>query len=371
MSINIAVISCGRSDYSIYLPLIKRLKKDPFFELDIIAFGTHVSEFYDKTVNMFYDDGFEVAYELESLVLGDSPEAISSAMGLTVTKFSSLWAQEDYDLIVVLGDRYEMFSAIAASVPFNIPVAHLHGGETTEGIYDYIFRHCITTMSKLHFVSTPRHAKRVEQLKNSEEYIYHVGAPALDNLNDLDLLSISEFKKEWNIDLNKPTVLVTFHPETLNIENNVKYVRELCNAMDSIDKQFVVTLPNNDTMGTVVRAEILKFTKKDKNKYKVVEVLGAVGYYTCMKHCNYVLGNSSSGIIEAASFDKYVINIADRQKGRDAGPNVLHVPADADAITDMADKIEQMPDYTDGNIYGDGTSSDQIITILKEKFSSN
>lgn len=371
MTMKVALISCGRSDYSIYLPLIKKLNADPFFNLDIIAFGTHVSQFYDRTVDMFYKDGFEVAYELESLVLGDSPEAISTAMGLTTIKFSSIWAREDYDMILVLGDRYEMFSAIAASIPFNIPVGHLHGGEATEGLYDDIFRHSITTMSKVHFVSTPNHGKRVAQiLGRDDKHIYHVGAPALDNLNDLKLLSIEEFKEVWNIDLSKPTALVTFHPETIAIHKNVEYVRELCKAMDRLDKQFIITMPNNDTMGTVVRKEILDFVGDNTEKYKIVEVLGAVGYYSCMRHCEFLLGNTSSGIVEAASFDRYVINLADRQKGREAGANVIHVPAEADAIVDAANKIAELPPFTDGNIYGNGDTCDKMLAIMKDYYNN-
>lgn len=364
----VALISCGRSDYSIYLPLMKKLKKDPFFELSIIAFGTHVSRFYQRTVDMFYKDGFKVAYELESLVLGDSPEAISSAMGLTTIKFSSIWARENYDIIIVLGDRYEMFSAIAASVPFNIPVAHLHGGETTEGAFDDMFRHSITTMSKLHFVSTPGHAKRVEQILGKNNSIFHVGAPALDNLHDLQLLSKSEFLDIWNIDLNKPSVLVTYHPETIAGDKNMENIKELCKAMYLLDKQFIITMPNNDTMGTAVREEILNFVGSNTEKYKVVEVLGAVGYYSCMSHCDFLLGNTSSGIVEAASFKKYVINLGDRQKGREAGTNVINVRAEADLIVNMANKIYNLPPFTDGNIYGNGNTCDKILTVMKKYY---
>jgi GDP/UDP-N,N'-diacetylbacillosamine 2-epimerase (hydrolysing) len=350
---------------------MKKLKDDPFFNLNIIAFGTHVSQFYGRTVDMFYRDGFSVAYELESLILGDSPEAISTAMGLTITKFSSIWAHEDYDMIIVLGDRYEMFSAIAASVPFIIPVAHLHGGETTEGAFDDMFRHSITAMSKLHFVSTHGHAKRVEQIIGRNEHIFHVGAPALDNLNDLELLSIKKFRDVWNIDLAKPTVLVTYHPETVASNRNVEYVRELCKAMNRLDKQFVITMPNNDTMGTVIRSELLSFVGSNTYKYKIVEVLGAVGYYSCMKHCEFLLGNTSSGIIEAASFRRYVINIGDRQKGREAGANVLHVAAEANAIVETANKIATLPSFTDGNIYGDGDTTGKMLTIMKDFYYNN
>jgi len=364
----IALISCGRSDYSIYLPLMRKLQTDLFFDLNIIAFGTHLSHFYDRTVDLFYKDGFEVTYELESLVLGDSPEAISTAMGLTTIKFSSIWASQNYDMIIVLGDRFEMFSAIAASIPFNIPVAHLHGGETTEGAFDDVFRHSITSMSKLHFVSTQGHAKRVEQIIGKNKHIYHIGAPALDNLNDLKLLSVQEFKEVWNIDLSKPTVLVTYHPETIASNKNLEYVKELCKAMERLDKQFVITMPNNDTMGTVIRKEILNFVGDNSEKYKIVEVLGAKGYYSCMHHCNFLLGNTSSGIIEAASFNRYVINIGDRQKGREAGANVIHTPAEVSAIVEAANKIEKLPSFTDGNIYGNGDTCNKMLPIIKSYY---
>jgi GDP/UDP-N,N'-diacetylbacillosamine 2-epimerase (hydrolysing) len=363
----IALISCGRSDYSIYLPLMKKFRDDSYFNLDVIAFGTHVSRFYDKTVNQFYNDGFHVAHEVESLILGDSPEAIGTAMGLTTLKFSAIWAKENYDIIVVLGDRFEMFSAIAASVPFNIPVAHLHGGETTLGAIDDKFRHCITSMSTYHFVTTENHKKRVIDIIGSSKNVFSVGAPALDNLHDLNLLSKEEFYKTWDIDMSVPTVLTTFHPETVALDKNEAYIKELIKVIDQIDKQFVITLPNNDTMATMIREYIIDFAKDNPQKCKVVEVLGAVGYYSCMKHADFLLGNTSSGIIEAASFAKYVINVGDRQKGRDAGRNVIHVPVDADQILKAVMEVEKLPTLNGENIYGNGTATSQIIQILKKK----
>jgi len=363
---NIALISCGRSDYSIYLPLMKKLKADDYFNLDIIAFGTHVSRFYDRTVNKFYEDGFDVAYEVESIVLGDSSEAISSSMGLTIVKFSSIWARENYDLIIVLGDRYEMFSAIAASVSFNIPVAHLHGGETTLGAIDDKFRHCITSMSKFHFVTTETHKKRVRDILGHSLDIHNVGAPSLDNLREIELLSKEDFKNEWGIDLKKPTVLTTFHPETVALEKNEEYIKELIKAIDQINKQFVITLPNNDTMGTLIRDYLKEYGTNHMDKCHIVEVLGTVGYYSCMKHCDYLLGNTSSGIIEAASLNKYVINVGDRQKGRDAGKNVIHVKANHREILEAAERIDKLPDFSGENIYGDGTASEKIVEVLKQ-----
>ncbi len=364
----VAVISCGRSDYSIYLPILKKLKEDSFFELQIIAFGTHVSHFFGKTVEMFYKDGFNVAHEVESLILGDSPEAVSTGMGATIIKFSSIWARENYDLIMVLGDRFEMFSAIASSVPFNIPVAHLHGGETTLGAIDDKFRHCITSMSQFHFATTDGHAKRISEIIGSNKGVYNVGAPALDNLKDLNLLSIQEFKKLWGIDMSIPTVLFTFHPETVAIDQNIKYLREICKAMDALDYRFLITMPNHDTFGSSVRDEILNFTQSDPEKYKVVEVLGAMGYYSAMTHCEFLLGNTSSGIIEAASFKKYVINVGDRQKGRQSGSNVIHVPASKQNILSAVEHIKSQPELNAENIYGNGSAAEQILDILSNYF---
>jgi GDP/UDP-N,N'-diacetylbacillosamine 2-epimerase (hydrolysing) len=367
----IALISCGRSDYSIYLPLMRKLQTDSFFDLNIIAFGTHVSHFYDRTVDLFYKDGFEVSYELESLVLGDSPEAISTAMGLTTVKFSSIWSRENYDMIIVLGDRYEMFSAIVASIPFNIPVTHLYGGDTTLGAFDDIFRHSITLMSKLHLVSLPSCADRVKQITGTSEGIHVVGVINLDSLDQIKILSKQEFKQIWNIDLSIPTVLVTYHPETIALKNNIESIKELCKAMDQINKQFVITMPNNDTMGTEIRTEILNFIGSNTEKYKIVEVLGTSGYYSCIKHCDFLLGNTSSGITEAASFHKYVINLGNRQKGRMAGENVFHVPLKEDKILKAVKKIVDLPPFTKPNIYHKENSTGSIISALKTFHNNN
>lgn len=363
----VALISCGRSDYSIYLPLLKKLDADSEINMDIIAFGTHVSNFYGHTVDMFKKDGFHVAEEIESLVLGDSPDSIATAMGLTMIKFSRLWEKNNYDCIVVLGDRFEMFSAIAASVPFNIPVAHLHGGETTLGAIDDKFRHCITSMSTLHFVTTQDHADRVAQIMNSDKNIFNVGAPALDNLKDIELMSKEEFLSTFGVDLNKPTILTTFHPETVNLAKNIEYTDELVETFKSIEGyQLLITMPNADTMGTMVRDKLNAFID-DCDYATGVEILGARGYYSCMEYCSMLLGNTSSGIIEAASFGKYVINIGDRQKGRSFGENVIHSGIVKSELLQHIQQISSKPQLDRKNIYGDGTATEKIVQIMKEK----
>ena len=362
---NIFVLTSSRADYSIYLPLLKKLKSDDYFQLKIIAFGTHLSLNHRYTVDEIIKDGFEIVHKIDTLPKGDSPKMIAGSMALAISKFASIWEseKENIDLIFCLGDRYEMFAAVTASVPFNIPVAHLHGGETTLGAIDNSFRNSITSMSNFHFVSTEKNAKRVEQITNSKNHVYIVGAMALDNLYEIKLLSKEEFKDKFSITLKEPA-LVTFHPETIAYQKNEHYINELLIALYEVEKQIVITMPNADTGNELMRERILDFVKIKNNAY-VVESLGTQGYFSCIEHSAFLLGNSSSGIIEAASFGKYVIDLGFRQKGRETGKNVIHCDFKKDEILDVIKKIKTLPPLKRENIYGDGKSSEKIISILK------
>lgn len=362
---NIVVLTSSRADYGIYLPLLKKLKNDVFFNLKIVVFGTHLSEKYGMTIRQIYKDGFEVDYKIETLLEGDSPEIISKSMALTIDKFAELWTKEKplVDLIFCLGDRYEMFAAVCAATPFNIPVAHLHGGETTLGAIDNSFRHSITAMSKIHFASTEKNAKRITEIIGTDNNVYDVGALSLDNLHDLKILNVQEFYEKFNIKLQQP-ILVTFHPETVNYEKNEEYIDELILALNTLDKQILITMPNADTMGSVIRQRLLEF-EKETNNVITIESLGTEGYFSCLSHCAFVLGNSSSGIIEAASFGKYVINLGNRQLGRDAGNNVIHCEIQKEKIIAAINLINLLPQPNNNNIYGDGNTGQKIISILK------
>ena len=363
----LAILTSSRADYGIYLPLLKKINSDAFFNCKIIAFGTHLSEKYGNTINQIYADGFDVAYKIETLLNTDSPEMISKSMALTIEKFSEVWTKEkrSLDYIVCLGDRYEMFAAVAASIPFNIPIVHIHGGETTLGAIDNSFRHSLTAMSKLHFASTKSHAERVSQIVGTEDGVYNVGALSLDNLNDIHILNNIEFKQKFNIELNNP-VLVTFHPETVAYEKNEEYVSELISALSTLDKQIIITMPNADTMGNVIREKLVEFAKQKENVFPV-ESLGTQGYFSCLHHCAFVLGNSSSGIIEAASCGKYVINVGNRQEGRDAGHNIIHCEIKHNKIIESINKISKLAPLSNNNIYGDGHTANKIISILKNQ----
>lgn len=362
----IAVLTSSRADYGIYLPLLKRLKKDKYFSLKIIAFGTHLSTFHGYTLKQIEAGGFNIYAKVESLITGDSPEAIASSIGLTTIKFSSLWNEEqhDLDLIICLGDRYEMFAAVSASIPFNIPVAHIHGGETTLGAIDNKFRHALTLMSDYHFTSTDSYASKVKQLVGHGNNVYNVSALSLDNLNEMKLLNMEQFKRKYAIDLSIPTALVTFHPETISFEKNEYYANELISALEKLEHQLIITMPNADTMGNHIRMKLREFVSKRKNTF-AVESFGTLGYFSSMKHCAFVLGNSSSGIIEAASFAKYAINIGDRQKGRECGKNVIHCPIKSNEILKAVKQINHSPKLNNKNIYGNGNAAEKIIKVLR------
>ncbi len=363
------VLSSSRADFGIYLPLLKKVKNDPFFHLEILAFGSHLSKFHGHSIDQINEEGFKVDHTISSLLTGDGPVDIATSFSLTSLKFAEFWKlhKEDFDCVIVLGDRFEMAAAVIAGIPFNIRFAHLFGGETTLGAIDNIYRDLITLASKLQFVSLPAFKERVGHLINSTNFNCHViGSLSLDNLAEIKLLSTDEFYKKWQIDLNKKTVLITVHPETVAFDRNSEFATAVFEALSIIgkEKQLVVTMPNADTAGTVFRKmfEDLKTVLGD-NVF-LVENFGIQSYFTCMKYAGLMIGNTSSGITEAASFSKYVLNLGDRQKGRLAGDNVLQVAFDCKQIVDLTDTyFGQL--FPGRNIYLKGSAADNIISVLK------
>lgn len=366
----IAILTSSRADYGIYLPLLKVMKQDPYFDLEIIAFGTHLSPFHGYTLNQIISDGFEVSHQIESMLAGDTPNAISTAMALTTLKFADFWKDHQYhfDLVFCLGDRYEMFAAVTAGIPFNIPFAHLHGGEKTLGAIDNIFRHTITLASRYHFVSCEEHANRVSELIESDKNVFNVGSLSLDNLKTLPILSKEEFFSHFGVDLNKPTILLTVHPETLSPVENAAHADELGKTLLELENyQVLITLPNADTNGSVIRRRFLQLPDESNQRISCHENLGPQGYFTAMKYCAFLLGNTSSGIIEAASFHKWVINLGNRQEGRQQSNNTINIPFKQERILEKINIIEQYPAYTGTNVYFQVNVANNILTILKEQ----
>lgn len=365
----VSVLTSSRADYGIYLPLLKRLRDDPFFDLELIVFGTHLSKLHGYTLTEIQADGYEAYVTIDSMALSDSPEAIAGAMGQTIVRFASYWAEakDRIQLAICLGDRFEMFSAVSASVPFNIPFAHISGGETTIGAIDDSFRHSLTHMAKYHFTSTQEHFDRVVQLLGFKEGVYNVGALGLDNLEKFEPYSGAEFEYRFGIDIDENTILVTLHPETRALEKVEEYARIVAESL-AVESDFkaLITMPNADTAGTKIRKVFHELKGNHSDRIVEVENLGTRGYFTAMSRCGFLLGNSSSGIVEASSFGKYVINLGDRQKGRPTGPNVMNVIFDREELRAAMIRIRELPYLGRENIYFRGGASRRIVEVLKE-----
>jgi GDP/UDP-N,N'-diacetylbacillosamine 2-epimerase (hydrolysing) len=364
----IGVLTSSRADFGIYLPLLKKLKNDSFFELELIVFGTHLSLFHGHTLNDIESAGFKAGYKIETVPAGDSAKEIAASVGFTFAKFGSFWAEHatSFNLVFCLGDRYEMFAAVLSALPFNIKFAHLHGGEKTLGAIDNVYRHAISHASVLHFTSTEVYANRLKEMLDEKEHVYNAGSLSLDNLSDLALYTAEEFQQKWNIELSSKPVLVTFHPETVKPEKNEAYANELANLISELSHEVVITMPNADTAGNQVR-KIFAEKLSGLPHVKMIENFGTQGYFTLLKHCLFVMGNSSSGIIEAASFGKHVLNIGDRQKGRLQSGNVINTAIDKKAMKEACQTILQKGEFKGENIYhSKGSVAGFIVTQLKK-----
>lgn len=318
----LGVVSVARSDYGIYHPLLRKIVVDRELKLQLYVAGSHLAQEFGLTVGEIERDGFPIFRRLETLLGADSPEAIAKSIGVGVSRFAEAFATERPDLLVVLGDRFDMYPACVAAVPYKLPVAHIHGGELTFGAIDDALRHSMTKLSHLHFASTDEYARRIRQMGEEPWRITVSGALSLDNLASFTPLSTAEIEKRWSLQLGSPFLLATYHPVTLEPEHTVFQVREFLTALDTVGLPTVITFPNADTNGRAV-IQILKDFAGTHPQIQLVQNLGIHGYFSLMKLASAMVGNSSSGILEAASFKLPVVNIGSRQEGRSRGKNVI------------------------------------------------
>jgi len=363
----IGILTSSRADYGIYLPLLDKLKNDDFFELEIIVFGTHLSKEHGYTISDIKKDNYKKIHEIKSLIEDDSKKGIVISYGTTVFKFAEFWKNNKYDLVFSLGDRFEMSAAVQSSIPFGIKLAHIHGGETTLGAIDNIYRHQITLASDIHFVTTTKNKLKVKSLKGNIKKIYNVGSLSLNNIDKFQPIDKLIFFNNFKIP-NAPFVLVTFHPETVSVNNNLSYVKEIKSALFSLSKKIniIITMPNADTLGSLYRKELKDLKIKNPNTIFLIENFGKINYFNAMHYAEILIGNTSSGIIEAASFKKYVINVGDRQKGRTFGKNVYNVKFKSKDIINLTYNLLNKNDFNGSNIYFKNDSADRIIKILKK-----
>lgn len=363
----VGVVTVGRSDFGIYLPVLRAMRRRPEFNVRLIVSGAHLSAEYGDTAAEIGRQGFSIDDTVEMLLACDSPSAIAKSMGLGMIGFADLYARQKFDLLLLVGDRFEMHAAAAAAVPFQIPIAHIHGGEVTEGAIDDALRHAITKYSHLHFVSTEEYARRVIQLGEEPWRVTVSGAPSLDNLKEVRLLSRAELSERLGISLDQPPVLATYHPVTRQWQQVENHVGELLAALETLTETIVFTKPNADTRSRTVMRAIEEFVARRENAV-LVDNLGTRAYFSLMREARCMVGNSSSGIIEAASFELPVVNVGDRQAGRVRGANVIDVPEEREAISAALRQAcsEQFRQNLRGlvNPYGTGRAAEIIAQML-------
>jgi len=369
----ICVVTGTRAEYHLLYPLIKAIQREPAFELRLAVTGAHLSEKYGSTYKDIERDGFQIDIAVPILSDTDDPNAINEAMSRAILGFSQALREDRPDLMILLGDRYELLSAAIAAMNYRIPIAHLYGGETTEGAIDECIRHAITKMSCLHFTSCETYRKRVIQLGEAPERVFNVGAIGLENIKNVKRISLSELEESLNFSLDRPFGVVTFHPVTLEESTAGSQMEELLQALDRCKElKIIFTKANADSGGIRINQMIDRYVSSHVNSAKAVYSLGMVRYLTALGYAAVVIGNSSSGIIETPSFRVPTVNIGDRQKGRIQAKNILNCDPKAEDIyrTIVQALSKEFREYVQDTVspYGDGNVSSKIIMQIKGAF---
>jgi len=369
----ICVFTGTRAEYGLLYPLIKKIQKSKDFELQLIVSGIHLSSEFGLTYKQIEADGFKIDEKVEILLSSDTDEGVCKTMGVALISLTDSLRRLKPDLFIVLGDRYETFAASITAYTMKIPIAHIHGGETTEGAFDEAYRHSITKMSYLHFTSTEVYKHRVIQLGESPERVFNVGAIGLDNINELQLMSKEELEKELRFSLEeKKNIIVTFHPTTLEQKTSLENTKQLLKTLEQMNGiNILFTKSNADSQGRRINELLAEFSEKNPQKSKLMDSLGQLRYLSCLKHFDCVIGNSSSGIIEAPYFKTPTLNIGDRQKGRVKPESVIDCnPYSLDIKRAIEKAFSQEFQSSINKLdlpYGDGHASDKIMDILRSE----
>jgi UDP-hydrolysing UDP-N-acetyl-D-glucosamine 2-epimerase len=364
----VGVVTVARSDYGIYRPVLRALAARDGLRPVLFVGGSHLLARFGSTVDEIEADDFAIAELVDFLLDDDSPLSVAVSLGRGVEWFAEAFDRVRPDLLLVLGDRFEMFAAAAAALPLRIPLAHVHGGELTEGALDDSIRHAISKLSHLHFVSTAEHGTRVRQLGEEEWRITVSGAPALDAIRELRPLGAAELRRRFGLVLERPTLLVTFHPETLEPGRSEAHAREVFAAVADSGFDAVFTYPNADAGHRGLSRLVDEVAASDEERFRIVRSLGSDAYFSVLSRVAAMVGNSSSGILEAASFALPVVNVGSRQDGRLRAANVIDVAPERGAVGEAISRATSDAFRQElaglGNPYGDGRASGRIADVL-------
>jgi len=366
----ICVVTGSRAEYGLLYWLVKEIEADADLELQIIVTGMHLSRKFGSTYKIIEKD-FKINKKVNMFLSLDSSISISRSMSIAQLSFSKAYKKLRPDLIVVLGDRYEIFSAVCSAMISQIPIAHLHGGELTEGAIDEAIRHSITKMSHIHFTASEEYSKRVIQLGEHPSKVFNVGGIGIENIKRLKLLTKTEFERSINFKLNDKNILISFHPVTLEKNTSKKQFQEIIKSIHSLkNTNIIFTKANSDIGGKIINQMIDQYTLKYPNKSIGITSLGQVKYLSAMKYVDLIIGNSSSGLIEAPSFKIATINIGDRQRGRIKAKSVIDcLPYKTNIIKGIkkaySAKFQKLLKNVK-NPYDNGSASKKIIKVLKK-----
>ncbi len=367
----VCIATATRAEWGTLRPLAIKIKQDNKYNLVIFATGTHFCQEFGNTYTEIINDGFEITERIDIQLYAESPAAVSKTLGLTVIGFADAFARHSIDLLIVMGDRYEMLGVCIAAMNAKIPIAHLAGGDLTEGAIDDAIRHCITKLSYLHFTSCDSSRKRVIQLGESPERVFAVGELGIDNIRELTLMSKEKLSESLNYDItNTKYGVITFHPETLGLGELKQQSQAILSALNEFpDLKFIATKSNADEGGTYINQIFEEQSKVMKNFY-LTPSLGNLRYLSLLKHASFVLGNSSSGIVEAPYFEIPTINIGSRQQGRIQSKSVINCEYNKESIVRAIHRAlsnEYLAEiHAQDCPYGDGHASEKIVAALHE-----
>jgi len=366
---NIVVLTTSRADFSIYQSVLRALDAHPDIAPSLLVTGMHMSEDFGYTFTEVEKSGWPIAASFDCLADGDAAENIGESMGRATIGAADALADIDADMLMVLGDRFEMAAAALAAVPCGLPICHLHGGEETEGAMDNVLRHMLTKISHLHCCATELAATRIRQMGEAPERVIVSGAPALDNIAAVPRLSRAELAEQFCLPAEGDFALITYHPVTLDLEATASEIEALFETIRQTGINCVFTAANADTAGRALNAKIEAFVA-DTPGQMLIGHMGAKGYYSAMEQAAMMIGNSSSGILEAASFGLPVVNIGDRQKGREVSTNVIQTAGIVSDLTAAITKARSAEFRSlcaaRENVYGDGKAADKIVGAVAD-----
>lgn len=365
----ILVVTGTRAEYGLLYWTMKEIQKDKDLQLQLIVTGSHLSEEYGYTVEQIKKDGFKIDEEIDMLIDSNKKSAIVKSMGLEMIQMAQAFDRLKPDILLILGDRYETFVAATCAMMMNVAIAHMNGGESTEGAIDEQIRHAITKMAHIHFAGAEYYRERIIKMGEEPWRVHNVGQAGIENIKRLRLLTKTELEYELGIKLDKKVFLITYHPVTLGVQDIENQMENLLKAISEFDAKYIFTYPNADYGNKIIIDKINEFRQNHDNVY-VFYSLGQVKYLSLMKYTDVMIGNSSSGIIESPSFKLPVVNIGDRQKGRLRNKNIIDVGNNEIEIIEGINKALYNKQFINSlndleNVYGDGTTSEKVVKILK------